>query len=887
MSTCLPLGTAWRTPGRYLSSVQAKDPRNLKYRLALARLTQRQGNGPLALQILDQAEKDLGPSLDIQLARLDYWGLEGGVAAKAAVAKLAANRQQIPAADRPAFLDRLGSAEIRLGELRLGRQYRREQADLQPDNLRVRLGLFDLAVAAGDQAAAAGLVDEIRKAEGDEGTNWRFAQAALLIDKVRRGASEHLDEARGLALEISERRPQWASGFALNGEIAELAGATDQAIGYYLRAIELGSVQPSLVRKLVGLLNERNRFDEIKHVEQVVRSQGAALNEIKIVQAFDAMRKQDFERGIALAREVFPETSPNSSDHLNLGRLYMDAGRSDEAGKEFRRAVELGPGVPESWLIYVQYLVRTKRIDDARAAALAARQALPADRSTLTLAQCSVLLGDTEQAKELIRKALNDEGRSADPAALRLAATVSLGQNRLDEVNKYLDKLDQVRDLSPVDKAWVHRTRVALLLNTGRPADRDQALRLVDQNLRNDPANVEDQGLKAIILALRPGGRGEAVTILEQLAGAKRLGANEQFLLAQLYLDQRDEAKYRGEMEKLLNLKVKNPRHLAHFVNYWIDRSQLDQADRWLAELKKAEPQAVAALELEARLLDLRKRKPELLALLEARGRDVPDQVGLVADLLSRYGFVKEAETAYKAFIAREPKQPERALALARFLARQDRAAEAMELLKKAWSTCRPEQVAIAALLLYDAPSAREAERRQVEAWVAEAVRKKPDATVLASTLGAVWIRQGRFDDAEGLLRRLMVSDPNNAVVLNNLAWLLALRDENKSHEALVLIGRAIEAQGPTPSLLDTRAVVLIRAGQLDKAVEDLSTARASDASKPSFALHLAWAYSAKGQSDNARASLKEAEKLGLKPRALDPLELAVFQRLRKELFPG
>ena len=66
-------------------------------------------------------------------------------------------------------------------------------------------------------------------------------------------------------------------------------------------------------------------------------------------------------------------------------------------------------------------------------------------------------------------------------------------------------------------------------------------------------------------------------------------------------------------MLKLLNLKVRNPQHLAHFVNYWIGRNQLDQADRWLAELKKAEPQGVAALELEARLLDLRKRKPELL----------------------------------------------------------------------------------------------------------------------------------------------------------------------------------------------------------------------------------------------------------------------------------
>ena len=78
-----------------LSQALARDPRNLPYRLTLARLTGRQGKGPAALQILDRAEKELGPCLDIQLARLDYWGLQGGVAARAAVAKLAENRRQM------------------------------------------------------------------------------------------------------------------------------------------------------------------------------------------------------------------------------------------------------------------------------------------------------------------------------------------------------------------------------------------------------------------------------------------------------------------------------------------------------------------------------------------------------------------------------------------------------------------------------------------------------------------------------------------------------------------------------------------------------------------------------------------------------------------------
>jgi cellulose synthase operon protein C len=867
-----------------LVSAQAKEPRNLRYHLALARLSQRQGKRAAALQILDQADKDLGPSLDIQLARLDYWGQEGGDTAKAAVARLAETRQQIPAADRLAFLDRLAMTEIRLREPALARQYYREHAALEPDNLRVRLGLFELAIEAGDLDDAAQLVSQIRKIEGDKGTHWRFTQAILLIDKARRGVSHDLEEARVLAGEISERQPDWWAGPTLKGELAELAGAPDQAIEHYLRAVELGNVQPPFARRLVGLLNQRNRFKDIEHLAQVLREQGVALNEITIIKALDATRKQDFDTALALARQVFPENSTNPSDHLALGRFYMSAARSDAAGKEFQRAVELGPGVPDSWVTYVQYLVQTKHLDQAKTAVEAAHIALPTDRATMTLAQCYMALGDLKRADELIGKSLDDEGKSADPIALKIATIVSLGRNRVDKVYEYLKRLDQVADLSPGDKAWTNRTRIALLLNKGRLADRDRALTLVDQNLISNPDSFEDQVLKATILALRPDRRGEAIKILEPMASTNQLGDKERFLLAQLYLEQSDQQLYQDQMIRLLNVKVKDPRHLVHFIDYWIGRNQLNQADRWLAELKKAEPQGLAALEREARLLDLRKRKPELLALLEARRREVPDQTGRLADLLSRFGFVKEAETAYKAFVACEPRQPERSLALAGFLAREDRIAEAMAILKKAWLTCRPEQVAATALLLFDAHSVGEADKRQVEAWLAETVRTRPKLVVLASKLGVIWIRQGRFGEAEGSFRQILASEPDNVDALNNLAWLLALRDESKTREALVLIDRAIEAHGPAPSLIDTRAVVLIRAGQFDKAIEELTDARDDNGQNPSFALHLAWAYQSKGQLDLARRAFQQAVALGYRPEVIDPLERPLILKLRRDI---
>src|SRR5262249_33433608 len=159
---------------------------------------------------------------------------------------------------------------------------------------------------------------------------------------------------------------------------------------------------------------------------------------------------------------------------------------------------------------------------------------------------------------------------------------------------------------------------------------------------------------------------------------------------------------------------------------------------------KQADPRGRAALELEARLLDHEKRRPELLALLESRGRAVPDEIGLVADLLNRHGFAREAEAAYQAFIARDPKQPERVLALAQFLAGRGRPSEAMEVLERAWTTCPPERVAAVALPLYVAPSVGEAQKRRIVEWVAEAARRRPEAVGLASSLGVIFMQQGR-----------------------------------------------------------------------------------------------------------------------------------------------
>jgi tetratricopeptide (TPR) repeat protein len=866
-----------------VETARTKEPRNVRYRVALSKIAGSRKQNARAIEILDQAEKELGPDLDLRLARLDVWVRRGGAEAEPALAELARTSTQLPRADQPAFLEPLAVAAFRLGAIPLARESLRKLLVLQPDNLQVLLGLLDLAVEADDPAEVAELVGQIRRVEGEDGTLWRFGEAVALIHQTRRGKSQLPGIVPTRVAEILARRRDWWGGPLLSGELAELSGDLGAATAGYLRAVELGNSQPNLIRRLVGLLNQRQEFDQIDHVVQILQERGIALEDLASLAALSALRKQDLERGIALARQAFPTTSTRATDHLALGRILLTAGRTEEGGKELRRAVELGPGLPDACLEYIQHLVRTGQIEQAKTAVEAAGRSLPADRAAVTLAQCWALLGDPRQAEALFAAAVAAQPNV--PATLRPAAGFYVEQRQYERAELLLSKLvDPKTSASPAEVAWAKRTRGLIGLAAGRAAGVEQALGLIEQNLKANPYDFEDRRLRAALLAVRTSRRPEAIRELESLDRSKPLGAEERFLLACLYSAEGQPERYRAAMLEVLAGREKNPRHLAQFIGFLIGRHELDQAQRRLGELRSQQPTSFTTLELEARLLKAGKRDKDLLALLQARARQHPEQLGAVARLLEEFGFAGPAEEAYRADIARAPNQSELALPLARFLARQDRTDEAIAILRKAWPSSDPERVALTALEAYDRPSADQGQKSQIEAWVVEAIQKRPEGGELLSKLAGIRLRQGRYDEAETLFRQALARDADNPQALNDLAWMLSQRHPGDSQEALQLVSRAIDIAGEDWTRLDTRAMVSLQLGQVDRALEDLGRALSLTPSSKDLYFHLARAYLMTKNRAESRTALQRAEELGLKRETVDPLERAVYLQLRQEL---
>jgi tetratricopeptide (TPR) repeat protein len=742
-----------------------RETRDLKYRLALADLAQRASpEGTVALAILDEAEKELGASVPLNIARVAHWSRRGGDRAMAEVARLAEFRRGLDSEGRVAYLRRLGQAMMKLDRPAEARKYWNELAELVPSHMPVQLALLDLALEAGDLAEAEDRVERIKQSEGEQGTRWRFARATFLIDRYRGGgandpiaARADLDEARKLAEQVARRRDGWWGSYLLEAQIAELRPDVETAIEAYRQVIRRGNTQPPVVRRLLALLHQANRIDEIDGLVADLRDRPDASAGLKLASVYEAVRDRDYHQAEALAHEVFPDRSTRHTDHLALGRIYSAIpGKAEDARGEYRRAVQLGPGAPEAWMAYIEFLVRSGKREEAETAVQEAKHSLAARNPGLPLAECCILVGETEEAETFIRAVL--EETPSDPAILRTAAGLYLMMGRNDEAGRCLDVLTApAPGATPGDLAWANRIGATVLPKTGPAVDPDRALTLVEQN---------------------PEGK----------------------------------------------------------------------AKRRRADLARIEPNPPTRVELRASLPKAgnpdRAGRSESRGLLKAHGAEDLDQAGVAATQRDR-------------------------------------------ILSHAWETSPPERIATAALALYEAPSVSESQLKQVESWLDEARRRRPDLPFFASKLAAIWIRRGNFEAAEGAYRRLLAGDRENVEALNNLAWLLALRGRCRSEdpgEPLGLINRAIELAGRTASLLDTKAVVLIRANRLDEAVQVLDDARSLDARNASVPLHAALALRGQGKMEESRDAFRTAVKLGWRPGRSDPLERSLIEELRQAL---
>ncbi len=153
----------------------------------------------------------------------------------------------------------------------------------------------------------------------------------------------------------------------------------------------------------------------------------------------------------------------------------------------------------------------------------------------------------------------------------------------------------------------------------------------------------------------------------------------------------------------------------------------------------------------------------------------------------------------------------------------------------------------------------------------------------LLKGLASLYVLLGRFEDAQAAYRRVLRITPDDAAVLNDLAFLLT-EHLDRPERAAPLAEKALEHSQPYSRIhaaaLDTLGWTRFRTGKPGPAEFAL---RQSVQEWPQIGnrLHLAQVLAATGRKDEARSLISAAEKAAR--RTADPAALARIERVRKK----
>jgi tetratricopeptide (TPR) repeat protein len=897
-----------------LLAARDKSPGQPELWLALTVLAQRQQQWDHAAQILDEAERKVGDSVRLRLARglqlLEHHGKD----AAAKLRELAAKPDSFSPAQRLRLRRELATMSRAAGDLQQARQLCQSACRADPKDLELHLFLLELAYQSEDAAGMEQVLQAIRGIEG-QGPHWHYGEAArlgLLADKGQTGLYDqallHVATARDL-------RPAWPLVPLLAARLYERQEQGDLALENYLTAIDLGERSPAAIRRAMELLAERERYMEADQLlNRLEQEQVLLFSDLGRVASEISVRLNQLDRAVEIARQIAGD-SKDWRDHLWLGRLLGVLGRRArdderaeeskrrfaEAEKSLRYAIDLEPQDAATWVGLIQFFVAAGQKAQAEKVIGEAQGKIPAQQAPLALGQCYEALGNLEAAAQQYQSSLAKAAK--DGTVVRRVAEFCLRADKPDEAEVYLRRIvaGQV-SAKKEDAVWARRALAEVLLARGGYRNLRQAIALVEQNMAAGPS-PDDQRAKALLLATQPAhtDRREAIRILEGLVQSHfTAAADVRFVLAQLYQAEKDWPQANRHMRALLSAAGNEPRFVGAYVGMLLQHKEIQEGELWLARLEELAPDDFATARLKAQtLLERRKVDEAVLALrgylakATSRPKDRDARVRLVASYLAAAGraagaaegqppasrLLDEAELLYRDYVERHPDQT---LLLVSFLALRGRIDEALTLAEQACRKAEPAQIAAAVRDLLAGSPPDPLRDRRLEKLLLDAAEKHHRAPGVLLVLGDLRMRQERTAEAVELYREIVKNDKTSVVALNNLAMLLALK-KTDLEESLRLIESAIDIAGPLPALLDSRASVLLAMGQPQKALADLDAA-VSEEPRPNRHFHRALACWRLGRPQDAADALAEAHKLGLKPEQLNPLERQDYQELVKRL---
>lgn len=850
--------------------------------LALADVSMRRRLG-MEQRLLEQAQAEAGLNLPLAFAKAQVLAANGDSAAGLKLidqAIVAGNLDPVQMrrakCARSAYL--LETKNPEAGEVldRLVAEY--------PVSSEVQQFVLGQSAIWSDTELVAKAMANLKKILGERSPQVRLAEANFLL-------RHHADDEPLLAkaiLQVNsvlEQSPDSLAGLSLMAEASTLGAHPniDRSIDCLQRAANLYPGEANLLIRLISLLQQKGNFSAAGRYLRDLAQLSDARPQLQSVELRLLQSQDDFESALVRAAAIVNESSP-PSDQLMLAAIRQRAGRTAEAQKIYDRLLEAP--APEALVLSqaAEFYADTGRFQ--RGLELIQKLQLPDSGAAkeVIIGGFYERHGYPQEADQWLGKAVANDPKSVD-ARNELARHYLALQDRAKARQQAIEGLK----IDPTNSGL--KATFALSLLGAASADRQQAANaLHDLGSDNNDLTSMLQLLDKIPVRDSKSAPTEA-----NLAQAQHLiDQHGQFLPVWLMaISLHIEA---GRLPDAITLARNAVSRLPGQPepSQWATQL-LIESHRWNEALIEAQewrrravgqPIAVDAV-IASILLELNRAgdaaqqlAPYAEQLIAERER-APDRYRVWLKVLAFSGRYDQAAKLIGPLLGTDPSWRELWLTIANGLD-ENQAYEALSMLEPAVSD--PQELLSLALEWSNLGkrSGRDECLDRADGLAARAGENAAFAARARIARGAIAEARHDLPGAEKHYRQALDREPENAVALNNLAYVLA--KSARPEEALPHVQKALKLQPNQPDLLDTYGQVLLGLNRLDDAEAALKQALAQRPDDLDMFLNLVDVELHQNRLEDAERDLDEIQRrIRFVPHA-DPQQLRRLETLRQQL---
>ena len=534
-----------------------------------------------------------------------------------------------------------------------------------------------------------------------------------------------------------------------------------------------------IITLLARVLTEQGKITEAQVYNRILaeRTDSNAREQSEAVIA--AIQAGNFDEAKTMLRDMRKQDPDNERLALMLGTLSVGTGELEEGAELLSK--NLDPETSPTRFIRASTMAQIDlgKREEALANLERAVKARPNDNDLLAMHGILALTMPGQEAAGVtsLSKAISNE-----PERTRLRIALARHYINNQETEQALGQLRTAFTAQPAD--WASTAiYLGLLIDSGETREAED----VRDSLINGYGEEPQAVLLAAIADGRMGNSGPAITRLEKLTTDNPDMQPARLALANLYAstDKRDQA-----VEQLLAAAAITPEvigPLQQAGQIYGTTHNVEEVQQWLATVADTHPPLAPNASLLSALLHIQQGNIEQArAILEPMAnKDNPVGYRAYGQLLAAEAVITAQAKDYSTALAKaaeaiaiQPDNVSFALLPARILITQGKSAEALEALQAAAKT----------------------HNNHVAILMAQA---------------DLQMNQQQNQQATELYEKIVTTQPNNVVALNNLAWLL--REQNNSR-AIELASRASQLAPDAPDILDTHGWVLHLGGNHEQA---------------------------------------------------------------------